>query len=199
MWINTFFILCLNANLNNTFHIFKETFVYISPFIGIVSGYFIAKKSFNWQRDEQQKNEEKYITTLVRRSLDELSINESILKIMLEAFNQSEKPRAEHWEWLETIADSLQFDAIKRLLNNTPKESRLERAIGHIDLSFYEILACYHDVKQGYAEQRFLGSHKADSKKMNKTFEEIKINLSLTIESTENIVDIVSSELENVT
>lgn len=92
--INTLFI--LNDNWNNYFHILKESFVYISPFIGIISGYFIAKKSFNWQIEQQKHSEEKYITTLVRRSLDELSYNGSILSIMLEASNQSKSSRSDH-------------------------------------------------------------------------------------------------------
>lgn len=117
---------------------------------------------------------------------------------MLQASKQRISSRSEQWEWLGTIADSLQFESIKILLNNAPKESKLERSIAHLDLSYYEILSCYHDVKQGYAEQRFLFSDKAETSKPNETFEDMKNNLLLTIKSVDNIIEIVSSELENL-
>ncbi|MFS0820904.1 hypothetical protein [Bacillus sp. 1P02SD] len=198
MGINPFYILILNAHWNNYIYIIEKIFIYISPLVGIIGGYLIAKKSFDWQMKQQKKSEEKYITTLVQRSLDELSYNGSVLRNMLEAFNQSNNSRNDHWEWLEKIADSLQFESIKILLNSVTKESRLERAIEHLYLSYHEILACYHDVKQGYAQHRFLYSYKADSRKANETFKNIKDNLSLTIESTDRIVDIVSTEVEKL-
>ncbi|MFG6116950.1 hypothetical protein ACGTN9_17500 [Halobacillus sp. MO56] len=199
MWANTFNLYSLIDNWYNIdFEVFKEIFTYISPFIGLLGGFLIARKSFMWQLKQQEINEEQYIVTLVERSLDEMVYNQSVMEIMLDAFNQSNSSRNDHWEWLETIADSLQFNSIKVLLNNVTKQNRLELAIDQLYVSFHETLACYNDIKQGYAKHRFLYSFKSDSRTANETFENIKNNLSLTIKGSRNYAEIVSKELNSV-